>query len=110
MNRILITGSNGFIGSHLIDLLIKKNQRIYALNRPSSSNEKLIHYTNDKIRFLDEDKIDFCGERILIPSKNKNLTFLDCDIKNAPLLEKIIMNIKPEYIFHFAAQPYIIPK
>ncbi|MCJ7648546.1 MAG: GDP-mannose 4,6-dehydratase, partial [Candidatus Lokiarchaeota archaeon] len=51
----------------------------------------------------------FCNEEILIETNNKNLMFLECDITNSILLEQIIIKIKPDYIFHFGAQPYIIP-
>ncbi|MFX1297161.1 MAG: GDP-mannose 4,6-dehydratase [Promethearchaeota archaeon] len=109
MYKILITGSNGFIGSHLIDLLINKNYKVYALDRPFSSFKNLLHYTDGKLEFSEKEKLDFIGERIKNPSNNKNLILLECDIKNGLLLEKIIQEIKPDYLFHFAAQPFIIP-
>ncbi|MFX1325756.1 MAG: GDP-mannose 4,6-dehydratase, partial [Promethearchaeota archaeon] len=43
-----------------------------------------------------------------IPTDNKCLTILECDIKNGPLLGNILRDVKPDYLFHFAAQPYII--
>jgi nucleoside-diphosphate-sugar epimerase len=33
MKNILITGLNGFLGSHLIDLCIKKDFKIYGSKR-----------------------------------------------------------------------------
>ena len=109
MERILITGSNGFIGSHLIDFCINKNLEVYSLDRPSASFENLTHYTNGMENFSKKDKIIFFEEKIQLPSNNNRLIFLECDIKNTILLEKIIQNIKPKYIFHLAAQPYILP-
>ena len=44
-----------------------------------------------------------------IPTTNKNFVMLECDMKNADLIEKIIHEIKPKYIFHFGAQPLVIP-
>ena len=109
MDNILITGSNGFLGSHLIDFLIDKNFYIYGLDLPSSSFRNLLHYM-DGIEFYPKNKKQkFLGKRIKIESKRKNLFFLECDVKNASLLDKIILELAPKYIFHFGAQPYIIP-
>ena len=109
MDNILITGSNGFLGSHLIDFLIDKNFNIYGLDRPSSSFRNLNHYM-DGIEFYPKNKKQkFLGKRIKIESKRENLFFLECDVKNSSLIDKIILELAPKYIFHFGAQPYIIP-
>jgi len=108
MEKILITGANGFIGSHLIDFSLKMGFQIYGLDRENQLYRNLSHYTN-KLKFSKEDKQEFLGEYIKIPTNNKDLILLECDIKNAHLLENIIVDLKPTYIFHFAAQPYIIP-
>ncbi|MFX0176146.1 MAG: GDP-mannose 4,6-dehydratase, partial [Candidatus Hodarchaeota archaeon] len=106
MDSILITGSNGFLGSHLIDWFIDKEFTIYGLDRPSTSFRNLIPYTNT--REYDKKRKKIFGEKILIKSTKENLNFLECNLKNSFLLEKIIINLKPKYIFHFGAQPYIV--
>ena len=109
MKNILITGSNGFLGSHLIDLCIKKDFKVYGLDRPSSSFRNLTRYTNGIEFFSKKHRKKFLGKKIQIASNRENLIFLECDIKNRSLLEKIIEEIKPKLLFHFGAQPYIIP-
>ncbi len=109
MDKILITGSNGFLGSHLIDRCIDENYIVYGLDRPSSSFRNLVKYTNGKETFSKKNKVNFLGKKIQIASSRENLIFLECDIKNQLLLEKIINKIKPKLLFHFGAQPYIIP-
>ena len=109
MDKILITGSNGFLGSHLIDKCIDDNYIVYGLDRPSSSFRNLVKYTNGKEAFSKKNKINFLGKKIQIASNRENLIFLECDVKNKLLLEKIIEEIKPKLLFHFGAQPYIIP-
>ena len=109
MNKILITGSNGFIGSHLIDFCLAKGFRIYALNRPTTTFNNLIHLTDGKTKFSREEKQKFIGHDIKTPSNHEDLILLDCDINNSSLLEKIIVEVKPDFLFHLAAQPYIIP-
>ena len=106
--KILITGSNGFLGSHLIDWVVQKNCEVYGLDRPNSSFQNLIHYTDGKIKVENSEKREFCESRILIKSNQKKLAFLECDVTNQTLLEEIIHAIKPDYIFHFGAQPYVI--
>ena len=109
MKTILITGANGFIGSHLIDFCIAKKFEIYAIERPDQIYRNLSHYTKGKLTFTNDEKLEFLGESILLPTDNKKLTILECDVNNAVLLEKIIKEVNPNYIFHFAAQPYITP-
>ena len=109
MKKILITGSNGFLGSHLVDFLVlDENNHIFALDRPNSNFFNLKAYTNGKTKIPKSMKKKFCGCKIKIPSNRENLIFIECDIKNTILLDKIIQEIKPHYIFHFAAQPYVI--
>lgn len=55
MNKVLITGGNGYLGSALFNYLIEKNFDVYALVRKSANKESL--YLNrvgkDKILFLE---------------------------------------------------------
>lgn len=107
--KVLITGANGFIGSNLTDFCINKGYKVYAIDRPHTSFKNFIHYTNGKENFLPGEKTELFGEFIQIPSFNENLILIECDLKNNKLLEKLIHEIKPYYLFHLAAQPYIIP-
>ena len=109
MDNILITGSNGFLGSHLIDFLIDKDFNIYGLDLPSSSFRNLSHYLGGIEFYPKNKKQKFLGKKIKIECNHENLIFLECDVKNKVLLEKIIEEIKPKLLFHFGAQPYIIP-
>jgi GDP-4-dehydro-6-deoxy-D-mannose reductase len=108
VKKVLITGANGFIGSHLVDYCVTKNYEIYALERSDQIYNNLSCYTQGKLTFSNEEKQDFLDESISIPVNNRRLTILECDVKNSLLLEKIISYVKPNYIFHLAAQPLII--
>jgi len=50
MDNILITRSNGFLGSHLIDKCIDENYIVYGLDRSSSSFRLLIIDKQYKMR------------------------------------------------------------
>ena len=86
MNDILVTGGTGFVGSHMIDYILK-----YAI-RP-------------------EQKI-YCTKRWLEDTKNvdhiddKRFRFIDCDFNDAPSVYRAIEISKPEKVFHFAAQSF----
>ena len=86
MNDILVTGGTGFVGSHMIDYILK-----YAI-RP-------------------EQKI-YCTKRWLEDTKNvdhiddKRFQFIDCDFNDAPSIYRAIEISKPEKVFHFAAQSF----
>ena len=75
--KILITGSEGFLGNHLKNYLSKKNFLIYCLQK------KKVKYKN-----------------------LNNIKYLQCDIKNKNLLKKFILAIKPHYVFHLAAKSH----
>jgi GDPmannose 4,6-dehydratase len=59
MKTALITGINGMDGSHLADLLLTKNYKIYGVERRSSSkNRTNTLHLEDKITFLQGDLTD----------------------------------------------------
>jgi|TARA_B110000483_G_scaffold236930_1_gene310881 GDPmannose 4,6-dehydratase len=86
--KVLITGITGMVGSHLLDYLYKKtNWNIYGIIRWRSPLENISSHI-----------------------KNINLSkriFLEYgDIREPHTLDLIIKNIKPDYVFHLAAQSY----
>jgi dTDP-glucose 4,6-dehydratase len=85
-NKIIVTGGLGFIGSNLIDLLIKKN--FYVLNL-------------DKISYSS----NFYNVKDL--KKNKYYKFIKCDISNKQRIIKILKKEKPSAIFNLAAESHV---
>ncbi len=109
MEKILLTGANGFLGSHLTDLCISKGYEVYALDLPGRPFKNLKQYTDNKSNFSNDEKVSAFGSYIQIPTTIKNLIILECNLKNKILVEKIVEKVKPKYIFHFGAQPLVIP-
>ena len=83
--KILITGVTGFVGSHMLDFLVKNtNSQIFGLKRMNSQLRN-IHHAIDKIELLDGDLND-----------------------QASML-KIIETIKPDKVYHFGALSWVSP-
>lgn len=79
--RVLITGVGGFVGSHLLDLLVSKKAKyeLYGIIRERSSLEKIGHNVN-------------------------SLRLINCDLVNFGSVFNIVREIKPDYIYHLAGE------
>ena len=56
MKNILVTGGAGYIGSHIIELLVKKNFNVFIIDNLSTGHKKLI---NRKAKFFNVDLSQF---------------------------------------------------
>jgi GDPmannose 4,6-dehydratase len=86
MKKALITGVTGQDGTYLSEFLLKKNYKVYGLNRRKAK--------------LDLDEY----HNIL---SNDNFEFIDGDMQEINRLNKIIENIKPEELYNLAAQSFV---
>lgn len=80
--KALITGIAGFVGSYLAELVLKKGYEVYGLVRPRSKTDYI--------------------EPII-----SKLHLEDADLMDTHSLYTLISRIKPDYIFHLAAQSFV---
>ena len=79
----LITGAAGFIGSHLVDALLEKEQNVIVLDNFSTGRPQNLDHVADKIQLI------------------------ECDIALPGQWQDLFENI--DYVFHLAALADIVP-
>ena len=82
MQRALITGISGFVGSHLAEHLISRGFDVYGSIRWRSRLDNIEH----------------------IKSKIK---LIETDIRDSYSVERMIRESQPDFIFHLAAQSFV---
>ena len=84
--KVILTGGLGFIGSNLVELLIKKNFYVINIDKISYSS----NFYNVK---------DF--------KKNSDYRFIQCDINNKSKIYKILCKEKPLALLNLAAETHV---
>jgi len=73
--NVLVTGGAGFIGSHLVDALIKRDYTITVYDNLSSGKTEFIqqHFDTDTFRFIKADLLDEAAVRAAM--KDQDVVF-----------------------------------
>lgn len=88
MKKALITGITGMVGSHLADFLLEQTDwEIYGVCRWRSPLDNVSHLL---------DRVN----------KKERIFFEYADLNDEISLIKTVQTIKPDYVFHLAAQSY----
>jgi len=83
VRRVLITGVTGFAGSHLVDYILSRGDcEVFGIQRWRSRTENIEH-------FLDK------------------ITILECDLRDASSTRDTLEAVRPDWIFHLAAQSFV---
>lgn len=84
MSRIIVTGGAGFIGSRLVDYLVKLGEEVTILDNLSTGKRENLAASIDKIKLVECDLVDWPG-----------------------LLNKSASFGRTDYLFHLAALPRV---
>ena len=85
--KVIVTGANGFLGSHLTITLLKKGARVTGIIKVSPKYT----YLNAALKEL----------------SNPKLKIIKSDIVNLKAVRKIFKAFKPDICLHVAAQPIV---
>ncbi len=82
--RVLITGITGFVGSHLVEYILAHHPEteIFGIKRWRSPKDNIRHLLN-KVKLY------------------------DCDLRDLGSLIRVFGEVKPNVIFHLAAQSFV---
>ncbi|WP_426454394.1 GDP-mannose 4,6-dehydratase [Paenibacillus sp. S-38] len=80
--KALITGITGFVGSHMAEYLLKNNIEVYGTIRHRSRMNHISHLVDD-------------------------LNLVECELRDPFSVESVIGHVKPDLIFHLAAQSFV---
>src|SRR6266850_3241485 len=82
--KVLVTGITGFAGSHLVDyLLTLSGVEVMGIQRWRSRTENIEHFL-DRVRIV------------------------ECDLRDASSVRDVLDEVRPERIFHLAAQSFVM--
>ena len=94
MEKVIVTGSSGFIGMHLCIRLIKEGYMVHGIDNMND-------YYDTSLKFA----------RLKILNQGKNFSFSNVDITKTQDLAKIFRIFKPDKVVNLAGQasvPYSI--
>ncbi len=86
MKNVLITGSNGFVGSHMLDYILENHPEyeIFAMKRAHTSDMGNVKHL-----------------------KNSKITWAYCELVDTNNVNNLFKEVKFDKIFHLAAQSYV---
>lgn len=83
-SRVLITGITGFVGSHMADLLVDECELYGTLRWHHSSMQNIEHI-------------------------EKKIKWYECDLTDPVGTNKLIAGVRPDVVYHFAAESFVSP-
>ena len=103
--RVLITGITGFAGSHMAEMLLNEpGVELFGTYRRRSRMENL-ETLRDKLHMVEPGVASV--ETIEKAFRSDKINIIDCDLLDAFSVNKLIGSVRPDRIFHLAAQSHV---
>ena len=83
--KILITGINGFVGSHLAEYYLSQGDEVFGTYR--------IHHTGNELKNIEGVK--------------SKIKLFDCDLRDRNSVFRVLNEVRPDVIHHLAAQSFV---
>ncbi|MHC1721889.1 MAG: GDP-mannose 4,6-dehydratase [Aminipila sp.] len=77
--KIIVTGAGGMVGSHMVEVLYEQGHHVTGTYYNPTTNIKEI---------------------------NPHIPMIECDVRYPQSVERLLSSVKPDWIFHLAAQSY----
>ena len=102
MKKILVTGSAGFIGFHLVSRLINKNFEVYGLDSINDYYDINLKYSRLRQHGITKEKIR--NNKLIHSDKFKNYFFVKADLCDSDFLSGFFKKNNFDYVINLAAQ------
>ena len=100
--KILVTGSAGFIGFHVVQRLLKKNIQVTSLDNINDYYDVSLKY--GRLEELGINKSNISYGSLIQSEEYKNHQFIQCDLSDKEAIDDLFTNNKFDVVCHLAAQ------
>lgn len=103
LKKILVTGSAGFIGFHLVNRLVREGYEVVGLDNINAYYDVGLKYARLSFSGIDKDRIEY--NRLLKSTEFGNYRFIKLDLEDADNLNSLITTEEFDVVCNLAAQP-----
>ncbi|PIE86008.1 MAG: NAD-dependent epimerase [Bacteroidia bacterium] len=100
--KILITGTAGFLGSHLAKRLLKKNYEVFGLDSINDYYDTNIKFARLAQAGIDKEEISY--NKTLESRKYANYKFIKLQLEDKQNIQSLVAKFKPDVVCNLAAQ------
>jgi len=100
--RIIVTGTAGFIGFHLANLLIRSGHQVFGVDNINDYYDPTLKINRLALSGIHEDDIAY--GRITVSYSNPLYSFIKCNLEDKQTILQIFKEFRPDIVIHLAAQ------
>ena len=100
MEKVLVTGTAGFIGFHLTNLLVSKGYKVVGLDAINDYYDVNLKYDRLAQQGIEKDKIEYNK----LVKGNNNISFIQLNLEDRENVHQLFADQKFDYVVNLAAQ------